>query len=147
MNWLEKFKGYVAFLDDSDDSCWIWTGGLRDDGRGRFQYKGREERAHRVAWQLLNGAELPRGMKLRQECDHPQCVRHWRIDRPNKKLTAEQVRQIRASNIPSHALAVRYGVSSVYIRSVRCGMARRSVPVRTDLTGENDLGERVCLRA
>jgi hypothetical protein len=83
MTSLERFKQHVVFLDDSDDSCWIWTGALRDDGRGRTWVEGRENerRAHRVAWEFLNGQSLPRGMRLVPECSHPQCVRHWRLAR------------------------------------------------------------------
>jgi hypothetical protein len=80
MSILERFKRKVMFLDDSDDSCWIWVGALRDDGRGRIKVNGHEERAHRVAWELLNGRSLPRGKRLRQECGHPQCVRHWHLE-------------------------------------------------------------------
>jgi hypothetical protein len=137
---LERFKRHVVFLDDSDDSCWVWIGALRDDGRGRAWVNGQERRAHRVAWELLNGRPIPPSMRLTQECGHPQCVRHWRLDRPGKKLTAEEVLQIRSTSIPSHALAVRYGVAGSYIRQIRCGFAR---PYRTDRTRDNG-GGRAC---
>jgi hypothetical protein len=134
---IERFKRRVMLLDDSDDSCWIWVGALRDDGRGRcpLGHRHKERPAHRVAWELLNGRSIPKGMKLIQECDHPQCVRHWRLDRPNKVLTTEQVRQIRAAVMPAHALAVRYGVGTPYIRQIRCGAERR-----TDLTRQTSDG-------
>jgi hypothetical protein len=132
---IERFKKHVMLLDDSDDSCWIWTGALRDDGRGRFKVRGREWRAHRVAWELLHGRSIPKGMRLTQECNHPQCVRHWRLDRPWRVLTVEQVRQIKAAAMPAHALAVRYGVGTSYIRQIRCGAERC-----TDLTRQTSDG-------
>lgn len=131
---LERFKQNVMMLDDSDDSCWVWVGYIKDDGRGWIRVAGKRRRAHRVAWELLNGRPIPDGMRLVQECAHPQCVRHWRLDRPWKKLSDDEVRAIRGTSIPSHALAVRFGVSSCYIRRIRCGAERASVFVGTDGT-------------
>lgn len=130
--WQERFKSKVMWLDDGDDSCLIWVGALRDDGRGRFWLHGEECRAHRVAWQIFNGDPIPEGYRLIQECSHPQCVRHWRLDRPDRKLTMEQVRQIRASNRPGAALAVQYGVSWSYIRRIKCGAERTDGTEHTD---------------
>jgi len=141
---FERFKRHVMFLDDSDDSCWIWTGALRDNGRGRMKVAGKEVQAHRIAWELLSGRPIPKGMRLRQECAQPQCVRHWRLDRPYRKLTAEQVRQIKAVGIPSYALAVRYGGSDSYIRRIRCGAERGSTAGCTYGTGQDD-GRRTCV--
>jgi hypothetical protein len=39
--------------------------------------------------------------------------------KPNAKLTAEQVREIRASNEPLKVLAHRYGVTAAAISAVR----------------------------
>jgi hypothetical protein len=72
-----------------------------------------------VAWEFLNGRAIPAGMRLTQECSHPQCVRHWRLDRPARMLTPEQTQQIQVASIPAHALAVRYGVSIKHIRNLR----------------------------
>ena len=116
--WQERFKSKVMWLDDSDDSCLIWVGALRDDGRGRFRVNGKERRAHRVAYELFNGCDVG-DFRLVQECNHPQCVRHWRRDRPDRKLTPEHIRQILHSQRPAPALAVRYGVSAQRIRNIR----------------------------
>jgi hypothetical protein len=140
---VKRFKEYVAFLDDSDDSCWIWTGSLTDDGRGRFRVGKKHVKAHRIAWELLHGEPIPDGLRLRQECNQPQCIRHWRLDRPWKRLSDEQVRQIRAANGPSYALAVTYETTSNYIRQIRCGASRVSAVMGTERTIQNGNGRRL----
>ena len=147
--WQERFKSKVLWLDDSDDSCLIWVGALRDDGRGRFFFSSnkpggpwREVKAHRVAWELFNGRPVPKGVRLIQECNHPQCVRHWRLDRPSKKLSVDQVHAIRYSGRPAAALAVTFGVSVSYVKRIKCGAERASVN-RTDGTGHTETG-RAC---
>ena len=94
MTLLERFKRHVMFLDDSDDSCWIWVGCTRYDGRGKIKVaKNKHRSAHRVAWEFLNGKTLPKGVKLRQECAHPQCVRHWRKATEIRRRKDERTRR------------------------------------------------------
>jgi hypothetical protein len=116
---LERFKSHVQFLDDSDNSCWIWVGYTRDDGRGRVKANGRYLLAHRVAWELLHGRRIPAKLRLRQECSNPQCVRHWRLDKPWIKLSSEAREAIRTSREASHVLATRFGVSRSRIKQLR----------------------------
>jgi len=124
--WQERFKAKVLWLDDSDDSCLIWVGALRDDGRGRFFFSDREVKAHRVAWELFNGRPVPKDTRLTQECEHPQCVRHWRLDRPSRKLSVDQVHAIRTSKRPDAALAVTFGVTASYVWRIKHGTVRTS---------------------
>lgn len=57
------------------DTCWLWNGCLRPDGRGFTSYgKGRNMLAHRLSWELSYGA-IPEGMAVCHHCDNPRCVR------------------------------------------------------------------------
>ena len=116
---LERFKSHVAFLDDSDDSCWIWVGALQDDGRGRFRINGKEASAHRVGWELLHGQPIPDGIRLVQECTSPQCVRHWRLDKPYRKLSDLDVSHIRGSSLSLRRLASIFGVNVRHVWSIK----------------------------
>jgi len=60
-------------------SCWLWTGGVREDGYGRFSrpYR-RPDRAemigaHRMAWILMRGS-IPDGLFVCHSCDVKLCV-------------------------------------------------------------------------
>jgi hypothetical protein len=55
--------------------CWIWTGAvLQADGYGQVSTtKGRSMRAHKVAWEMVNGP-IPKGKWVLHRCDVPLCM-------------------------------------------------------------------------
>lgn len=53
------------------DECWIWKNG-RSHGYGCVRWYGRHAQAHRLAWELTNGA-IPEGMCVCHHCDNPPC--------------------------------------------------------------------------
>lgn len=53
--------------------CLIWTAASVPFGYGVFFYEGRQQYAHRVAWQIENGA-IPDGLHVLHRCDTPACV-------------------------------------------------------------------------
>lgn len=66
---IKAFWKYVQKRDTRD--CWLWTGCLVG-GYGFFLYDT-QNRAHRVAWILANGA-IPDGLCVCHKCDVPHCV-------------------------------------------------------------------------
>lgn len=54
------------------DCCWPWTGPPGPGGYGVYKFQGKNQKAHRVAWQLANGP-VPDGLKVLHECDNPAC--------------------------------------------------------------------------
>ena len=62
------------------DGCWEWQGATdarptRRPGYGLVTVNGRRAKAHRVAWELANGREIPPGLLACHRCDNPPCVR------------------------------------------------------------------------
>lgn len=57
---------------DKSGECWLWFGKIEWDGYGRVKYKGKSYRAHRVAWELVNG-EIEDGLLVLHRCDNPLC--------------------------------------------------------------------------
>ena len=61
---------------DKSGECWVWTGSTN----GKYGTIGRGSRlagiayAHRVSWELANGA-IPDGLDVCHHCDNPPCVR------------------------------------------------------------------------
>lgn len=124
---------------DKSGECWIWTGtAAGNSGYGRFKLNGKVESAHRVAWMLSNGSEIPKGMSVCHTCDNRLCVnpahlflgsqqdnvadainkgRHHLLPTRNdgaRKLTDEQAREIRDNYVPHYfgarKLARKYGI-------------------------------------
>jgi hypothetical protein len=55
------------------DECWLWRGAVYADGYGAFFCHSKDVRAHRLAWALANGREVPSGLVICHRCDNPPC--------------------------------------------------------------------------
>jgi hypothetical protein len=56
----------------TESGCWLWIGAASKDGYGVAKIKNAQLRAHRLAWQIFNGA-IPRGLLACHRCDVPLC--------------------------------------------------------------------------
>ena len=61
------------FEIDEKTGCWIWTASRDKDGYGFLKFRGKQDKAHRVAWVLYRG-EIPAGLIVCHTCDNPPCV-------------------------------------------------------------------------
>lgn len=68
---FERVFGRVEF---TPDGCWVHTNERTAKGYVRVDIGAKHHRAHRLAWQLLNGP-IPTGMVVCHRCDNPPCVR------------------------------------------------------------------------
>lgn len=97
---------------------------------------------HRLVFMWWKG-EIPQGYLIRHSCDNPACCNPDHLllgthadnmrDKAvrgrvrNRKLTDEQVREIRHSTECLGALSERYGVGKPVLCQIRKGTARRHV--------------------
>lgn len=127
--------------------CHEYMGRKSAFGYGQFWFNGRDEGAHRVAWQFAHGiGSIPKDKWVCHKCDNRSCVnvnhlflgtpdddikdmmskgrsRHPRGEDAGKaKLTASQVLEIRrdydAMTNGLKKLALKYGVTSQAIMSI-----------------------------
>ena len=128
----------------NEHGCHVWQPPKKGAGYGSMRYNGKDQLAHRIAWQEKYGA-IPEGMCVCHKCDNPACVnpdhlflgthadnmrdmtskgRHpyrYGEDHARAKLTNEQVRHIRSLRESSNVLARLFGVSKRTILNVRHG--------------------------
>ena len=68
---MASFASHIHF----GSGCWEWMGALAGRGYGQFMQGGKNYRAHRYAYEMVNGP-IPEGMSVLHSCDNPRCVRH-----------------------------------------------------------------------
>jgi len=114
------------------DDCWIWMGSDRGNGYGGAG----AEYAHRWAYRYWIGP-IPAGFDVCHTCDVRKCVRPehlWAGTRSQNlmdmavkgrgvaKLTADDVRAIRADTRAQRIIAADYGVDQKTISNVQRGI-------------------------
>ena len=58
---------------DKTPACWNWIGATTGLGYGNLRWKGRNAKAHRVAYELLVGP-IPQGLTIDHLCRNRACV-------------------------------------------------------------------------
>lgn len=58
---------------DIHEGCWNWLAGKDRHGYGYFSLDGRDQKAHRVSYEIMIG-KIPDGFHLHHVCKNPACV-------------------------------------------------------------------------
>ncbi len=58
---------------EPNTGCLLWIGAVDVDGYGLTRVRGRQFRAHRLAWEQVYGP-VPAGALICHRCDQPSCV-------------------------------------------------------------------------
>lgn len=62
-----------AHSELSPNGCREWTGSIDGNGYGQINVGGKLTKAHRAAWELVNGP-IPEGMNACHVCDNRRCI-------------------------------------------------------------------------
>ena len=151
--WLslrERFD--IQHEEVSVSGCWIWTGTCSHSGYGQIKENYRTRLAHRVSWEIHNGA-IPEGIVVCHRCDVPQCVNPAHLflgtmkdnvadmlskgrgsDRkgdkhPNSKISNSEILEIIRLHKAGHMgkeIASRFGISRGYVSQLINGKRRNA---------------------
>ena len=131
----ERFE--AKFQRGAESECWLWTAAVRHGYGAIWEGRrgGKMLLAHRLAYELYTGREIPEGIYICHACDTPACVnpshlvagsaawnmadmvakgRHVTLKGealPQTKLTEDEVLEIRAAPGLQREIAKRFGVS------------------------------------
>lgn len=124
------------YLVDEDTDCWIWQKATMEDGYAVGRRNGRSWLMHRWYYEQHIGP-IPDGLQIDHLCRVRCCVNPAHLEPVTQtenrlrgdltKLTAGQVRAIRASAEDSSVLAGRYGITRSYVWRIRTLKARLDV--------------------
>jgi hypothetical protein len=121
MRWTVEHRGFRT-------PCHIHQGAKTKRGYGSVRIAGHTRDAHRVRYEQEVGP-VPEGKELDHLCRVPACCRPSHMEPvthaenmrrgSQAKLSAEQVREIRASTETQRACATRYGVAPSLVSMIR----------------------------
>ena len=143
---LAALKRFWSKVDITGlDDCWAWTGYRLPKGYGTFGIGCQKYLAHRVAYAVTHGK--PGELLVCHHCDSPWCVnpahlflgthvdnnrdchrkgraskvRAYGVKHGRTKLTADDVRDIRASADLQRVIAKRYGIHQQAVSRLQRG--------------------------
>lgn len=96
---------FWSIAEKRSDGCWLWIASKDHGGYGRYKVNGVAVRAHRFAFELVNGA-IPAGLIVCHRCDVPACVNPAHLflgshaDNAKDKVQKGRVRPVRGSACP-----------------------------------------------
>jgi hypothetical protein len=108
-----RFWRYV----EKTDSCWVWTGGSKNQkGYGQIGSGGKGAKhilAHRLSYEIHKG-KIPDGMVVMHSCDNPSCVNpdHLSIGTQSQNIL-EAFSKGRKNSVPPHVYGDSCGASKL----------------------------------
>ena len=123
--------------------CWEWNGCRFSTGYGCITSSGKNIRAHRIAWIMHNGMQIPDGLVVRHSCDNRACCNPYHLslgtiqdnsdDKVSRrrqsqgethgmaKLTLDDAKAIASSEDSYKTLSEKYGVTKTTIWRIKTG--------------------------
>lgn len=116
---------------DDDGECWLWTGPVGRNGYGHLTHKGRSHRAHRFAYELVNGP-VPDGLVLDHLCRVRHCVNPAHLEAVTQRVNLMRSATTRAARglLSTCARGHEFDAANTYIRRNGTRLCRECARLR-----------------
>lgn len=148
---------FISKVKKLGNGCWEWMAYRHPNGYGQFYFRGKTEKAHRVAFKIFKN-DIAKNVVLMHSCDNPACVnpKHLSVGtrsenmkdavakgrnfapslsgqlNPNAKFSNRQIKTIRMLNrekeLSGSAIGKIYGVDRSIINKILSGKSYGDVP-------------------
>jgi hypothetical protein len=142
------------YVEGSKEECWEWNGSRYNNGYGTFYIRRGKRKtflAHRIAWIVANGKDIPETQLVCHHCDNRACVNphhlyvgtHYDNNsdtiircRGNRKtglqcswakLSDSQVLEILLSKGKQKEVAKIYGIDPSTVSQIKSGKRRKNI--------------------
>jgi hypothetical protein len=109
--------------------CRLWARACRPNGYGYAQFNGRQQDAHRIAWQQAHGP-IPPGMFVCHHCDNKGCVEitHLFLGTPRDNMLDMEAKGRGGHPRGENSGAARLTLVDVYlIRALLGALSQRAI--------------------
>ena len=93
--WTERnYRKFSVRMGRMDvGGCITWDGSLNANGYGTFSFNGKSFAAHRIAWALAHGCDIPRGLTIDHLCFNRACVNPEHLDAVSASVNVDRMHQ------------------------------------------------------
>lgn len=116
---------------DDDGKCWLWTGPVSPAGYGYLTHQGQSLRAHRFAYELVNGP-VPDGLVLDHLCRVRRCVNPAHLEAVTQRVNLMRSPATRAARrlLSTCARGHEFDAANTYTRRNGTRLCRECARLR-----------------
>jgi hypothetical protein len=122
----EERRFSKKFMPEPNSGCWLWAGAIWQNGYGAFYLRGKNQTAHRAAYEIRHGKPID-GLEIDHLCRNRCCVNPDHLE-----MVSTQTNTLRG-----------IGATAVNKRKIHCSRGHEYTSENTRLS---PAGRRFCIK-
>lgn len=121
----DRLRHLLARCNKTSDGCLEYQGCVQSNGYARATIRRKTDHAHRHAYRLANGVEIPKGIDVCHRCDNRRCINPDHLflgtRKDNMQDAVAKGRQAKAFDLPHTKI-------NQFVRQEIVALAKAGVP-------------------